>query len=115
VLPTGALLIDTPGMRELQLWDASEGVKDTFDDIEALAAGCHFSDCRHVDEPRCAVKAAVEAGELPAARLESFVKLGAEMRALEARKDVRAQIDERRRARTGGKALKQLYKDRNRA
>src|SRR6185369_17122936 len=63
-LPNGGFLIDTPGMRELQLWDVGEAVKETFDDIEALALECRFSDCRHRDEPRCAVKTAVEEGRL---------------------------------------------------
>ena len=74
VLPNGGLIIDTPGMRELQLWDVGEAVRETFDDIEALAAGCHFTDCRHRDEPRCAVKAAVEDGRLAADRLESYLQ-----------------------------------------
>ncbi len=56
VLPGGGLLIDTPGMRELQLWDVGDAVRETFDDVETLAAACHFTDCRHRDEPRCAVK-----------------------------------------------------------
>src|SRR5262245_5358375 len=60
VLPNGGLLIDTPGMRELQLWDVGNAVRETFDDIDALAVSCHFTDCAHRDEPRCAVKAAVE-------------------------------------------------------
>ena len=68
-LPNGGFLIDTPGMRELQLWDVGEAVSETFDDIEALAGDCRFTDCRHRDEPRCAVKAAVDEGRLPAARL----------------------------------------------
>jgi ribosome biogenesis GTPase len=114
VLPGRGLLIDTPGMRELQLWDVSEATRDTFDDIEALAAGCHFTDCRHVDEPRCAVKAAVEEGTLSADRLASYVKLQDELRALEAKRDVRSQIEEKRRNKTIGRAMKQLYKDRDR-
>ena len=56
MLPEGGLIIDTPGMRELQLWDAAGAVRETFEEIEVLAAGCHFSNCRHRDEPRCAVK-----------------------------------------------------------
>jgi ribosome biogenesis GTPase len=79
MLPGGGLIIDTPGMRELQLWDAAEAVRETFDDIEAVAAGCHFSDCRHRDEPRCAVKTAVAEGKLPADRLESYLKLQSEL------------------------------------
>ncbi len=113
VLPEKGLLIDTPGMRELQLWVA-EAAKEGFEDIQALAEGCRFSDCRHRDEPRCAVKQAVEEGRLAPERLASFLKLEDEARALEARKDVRAQIDEKRRTRTVHKSLKQLYKDRGR-
>ena len=77
------LLIDTPGMRELQLWSQGEGARETFDDILELAAGCHFTDCRHRDEPRCAVKQAIEEGTLAADRLEGFLKLQDEMKSLE--------------------------------
>jgi ribosome biogenesis GTPase len=108
------LLIDTPGMRELQLWDVASAVSETFDDIDALGANCHFTDCRHRDEPRCAVKAAVGEGRLDPSRLASYQKLQDELRVLEARRDVRAQIDEKRRNKTVQRSLKQLYKDRNR-
>lgn len=74
VLPNGALVVDTPGMREFQLWDTGAGT-DAFDDIEELAAECKFRDCGHESEPGCAVRGAVEAGELDAARLESWRKL----------------------------------------
>jgi ribosome biogenesis GTPase len=114
VLPSRSILIDTPGMRELQLWDVSDAAKDTFDDIEQLAASCHFTDCRHKDEPRCAVKAAVTNGALPAERLASYVKLQDELRELDAKRDARAQIEEKRRGKVTGKALKQLYKQRGR-
>jgi ribosome biogenesis GTPase len=79
VLPSGGLIIDTPGMRELQLWDAGEAVQETFDDIDALAAHCHFTDCRHRDEPRCAVKAAVAEGGLASERLASYRRLQDEL------------------------------------
>jgi ribosome biogenesis GTPase len=108
------LLIDTPGMRELQLWDASQAGREAFDDIEALAQECHFTDCRHRDEPRCAVKRAVSEGRLKEERLASFVKLNEELAALDARKDARAIIDEKRRSRVTGKALKQFQKQRGR-
>ncbi|MEO8680042.1 MAG: ribosome small subunit-dependent GTPase A [Vicinamibacterales bacterium] len=113
LLPRGGLLIDTPGMRELQLWGASEGVHESFDDVEALAAGCHFTDCRHRDEPRCAVKQAIEAGTLPAERLASYLKLQDEMKSLDARKNVRAQIEEKRKVKTISQSLKKLYKSRD--
>jgi ribosome biogenesis GTPase len=74
-LPGGCCLIDTPGMRELGLWDAGDGVEQTFADLAALAAGCRFRDCTHAGEPGCAVAAALESGALDAARLASFDKL----------------------------------------
>jgi ribosome biogenesis GTPase len=106
-LPDGGLLIDTPGMRELQLWDVSTAVRETFEDIETLAHGCHFTDCRHRDEPRCAVKAAVEQQELAPARLDSYLKLQDELAFLARQQDERALLDEKRRSKIANKALKQ--------
>ncbi len=84
-LPGGALLVDTPGMRELQLWDnAREGLGGAFPDILALAAGCRFRDCRHEAEPDCALHAAIQAGTLEPARFASFLKLRAELEARDA-------------------------------
>ena len=75
-LGSGALVIDTPGMRELQFWDVDEtSVDETFGDIAAQAAGCRFHDCTHGDEPGCAVRAALEDGTLDEARWQSYVKL----------------------------------------
>jgi len=99
VLPNGGLIIDTPGMRELQLWDVGEAVRETFDDVEALAEGCHFTDCRHRDEPRCAVKAAVEDGRLDAGRFESYHKLQDELVALARQQEERARREQKRRPR----------------
>jgi ribosome biogenesis GTPase len=110
VLPNGGLLIDTPGMRELQLWDVGNAVRDTFDDIDALAASCHFTDCAHRDEPRCAVKAAVEDGSLGADRLDSYLRLQAELAHLERQQDERALNEEKRRSRIGAKSLRQVLK-----
>ena len=112
LLPRGGLLIDTPGMRELQLWGASEGVAETFDDVESLAAGCHFTDCRHREEPRCAVKLAIEEGRLAPERLANYLKLQDEIKSLDARKNVRAQLDEKRKIKTISQSLKKLYKSR---
>jgi ribosome biogenesis GTPase len=106
VLPSGALVIDTPGMRELQLWEGDEGLAATFDDVEALAARCRFRDCSHEREPGCAVREAVAAGTLPADRLESFHKLKHELQHLAVKQDPGAQADERRRWRTIHKAAK---------
>jgi ribosome biogenesis GTPase len=113
-MPGGGLLIDTPGMRELQLWTAPETTTTSFEDIDALAPGCHFSDCRHRSEPRCAVRAAVEAGTLEATRLESFHKLQDETKSLEARQDVRGRIVERAQGKIMSRAVKQLYRGRDR-
>ena len=96
-LPGGALLIDTPGMRELQLWSADAGLTEAFDDIATIAAGCYFADCRHDTEPRCAVKAAVAEGSLAADRLENFHKLQREQANLGRRQDALAQQGEKKR------------------
>ena len=78
-LPKGGVVIDTPGMREFHLWGASEGAKETFPEIEALASGCHFRDCTHTKEKNCAVQTALANGTLPRDRHESFVKLQLEI------------------------------------
>jgi len=81
ILPNGGILLDTPGMREMQFWDSEQGLAKTFDEIEALAPSCRFKDCAHDSEPGCAVKAAVAAGTLGADRLESWTKLRKEAKA----------------------------------
>lgn len=86
LLPSGTLILDTPGMRELRLWDADGGVSATFDDVEALVAACRFHDCQHRTEPNCAVRAALEAGDLDPGRWRSYQKLQRELR-YEANKD----------------------------
>ena len=80
ILPDGCAVLDTPGMRELQLTDAGSGLADVFSDLHELAARCRFNDCRHETEPGCAVLAAVEAGKIDAARLARWQKLLAEDR-----------------------------------
>jgi ribosome biogenesis GTPase len=77
-VPGGGLVIDSPGLREIQLWNADEGIGEAFDDIDALAPSCHFRDCRHEAEPGCVVRAAVEAGTLLPERLASYHKLSRE-------------------------------------
>ncbi len=99
-------------MRELQVWSASDAVRETFDDIEVLAAHCHFTDCRHQGEPRCAVARAVEDGTLPVDRLASFRKLQDEVRHFENRRNVRAQIDDKRKVKTINQSMKKFYKSR---
>jgi ribosome biogenesis GTPase / thiamine phosphate phosphatase len=79
LLSNGALVLDTPGMRELGLWDAEQGVDETFADIVELANSCRFADCSHRFEPGCAVLAAVAAGQIDAARLKSYRRLSHEL------------------------------------
>ena len=95
-IPSGALLIDTPGMRELQLWAGEEVLDSTFAEIAELAAECRFADCSHEHEPGCAVKAALADGSLSGERWTSYRKLQREMRALEVRKDARLRAEARK-------------------
>lgn len=96
-VPGGGVLLDTPGLRSLPLWDAGAGVAATFDDVEGAAAGCRFRDCRHEGEPGCAVRAAVGAGTLDARRVESYHKLVRELDSLEVRQDEHARRAQGRR------------------
>jgi len=84
-MPGGGVLIDTPGLRSLGLWEAEEGMAATFADIEELAVGCRFRDCHHAAEPDCAVRSAMAAGNLDARRLDSYHKLQSELHAAERR------------------------------
>src|SRR5439155_11028444 len=88
--PGGGWVLDTPGLRELALWDAGEGLAAAFDDIAAVADGCRFADCRHESEPGCAVTSAVAAGPIDADRLDAFRKLQREIAALTRERDLRA-------------------------
>lgn len=97
LLPNGGLLIDSPGLRELQLWDINDSVPETFDDIDELAARCKFRDCRHAGEPGCAVQEAVENGLLDADRLASYDKLRREAAYQERKTDKAAQLREKQR------------------
>lgn len=94
VLPSGALLIDTPGMRELQLWGDESGLSGAFPEITALAEGCRFRDCKHEKEPQCAVRLAIDAGTLDESRFDAWRKLERELAYLERRRDVRAMSEE---------------------
>jgi ribosome biogenesis GTPase len=97
LLPGGGLLIDTPGMRELQLWGGEEGVHEAFDDIDALAENCRFRDCKHDAEPGCAVRAALENGSLDRARYASYQKLQKEILYHERLVDKTASLKEKQR------------------
>ena len=106
-LPGGALLVDTPGLRELQLWsDDGAGLAAAFDDVSSFATECRFTDCGHGNEPGCAVRAAEADGRLPPERLASYLKLQAELRALELRDDPLKRRAERGRHRAAFKSLR---------
>lgn len=95
LLPEGGIVIDTPGMRELQLWDSEEGLEHSFSDVEELAANCKFRDCKHDSEPGCAVQEAIESGGLEASRFESYLKLQRELAYLERKTNKKLQKEER--------------------
>jgi ribosome biogenesis GTPase len=95
VCPAELLVIDTPGMRELQLWSAESGLAQTFDDIAALSESCRFADCAHASEPGCAVAMAIESGALDAERLASWRKLSREAARAELQRDALAAAAQR--------------------
>jgi len=95
-LPSGGLILDTPGMRELALWDADAGVSTVFDDVQALAGQCRFSDCRHEGEPGCAVRLAIASGELDEDRWRAWEKLQAELAYEHRKEDPRAAQENRK-------------------
>ena len=98
------MILDTPGMRELQLWDAD--LRQTFGDVEEIAARCRFADCSHDREPDCAVQAALADGTLAADRWESYVKLQRELAALEVRRDVQARREQQRQHKIRARAMR---------
>ncbi len=97
LLPCGGLLLDTPGMREIQLWNAEAGLGKSFADVGSLSESCRYADCGHDSEPGCAVRQAVEQGVLDHGRLESYLKLRKELDYLERKQDVRAALKEKKR------------------
>jgi ribosome biogenesis GTPase / thiamine phosphate phosphatase len=112
-LPGGGMVIDTPGMRELQLWDAPGGLSQTFSDIETFAERCRFRDCRHIEEPGCSVQAALRAHQLSPERFESYLKLQRELDYLERKQDVAARAEHNRQWKRLHKAARNLYKNRD--
>jgi ribosome biogenesis GTPase / thiamine phosphate phosphatase len=95
-LPCGSLVLDSPGMRELQLWEADEGMQTAFEEIETYARQCRFRDCRHRQEPGCAVREALRQGTLDEARYQSYEKLQRELRHLAIKQDLNARRNEKR-------------------
>jgi ribosome biogenesis GTPase len=111
-LPGGGALIDTPGMRELQLWAGVESVGEVFGEIAALAAECRFGDCSHANEPGCAVAEALRAGALAQDRWESYRKLCAEAHRHEAMADARVAQEDKRKLKRMMKDVRRLYQSR---
>jgi ribosome biogenesis GTPase / thiamine phosphate phosphatase len=111
---SGALLMDTPGMRELSLWEADEGLAATFADVEAVAARCKFSDCAHEGEPGCALDEALARGEVARDRVESWKKLRGEIADNERRRDARLGADDRKNVRTLQRALRARLRQKGR-
>jgi ribosome biogenesis GTPase len=95
-LPGGALLVDTPGLREVQLWSADDGIEQAFADVDELAVDCRFNDCAHRREPGCAVQAAIDEGHLPRERLQSYRALQRELERLAAKQDARLRSERRK-------------------
>ncbi|OZM58440.1 ribosome small subunit-dependent GTPase A [Lottiidibacillus patelloidae] len=95
VIPSGGIIIDTPGMREIQLTDSEDGLSSTFHDIEELAELCRYRDCTHENEPKCAVKNAIDEGTLSADRLQSYRKLQREIHYIARKENQRLQLLEK--------------------
>jgi len=113
LVPDGGVIIDSPGMRELQLWNDAGDVDATFADVAALAVRCRFRDCAHAGEPGCAVRAAVERGALPAERLASYHKQARELAWLERKADPVARAEETARWKALHKAARKRYRQKH--
>jgi ribosome biogenesis GTPase len=112
LLSGGGMLIDTPGMRELQLWGGEAGITEAFEDIEELAAGCKFRNCTHTHEPGCEVRRAIEGGELDEGRYRNYLKLQREIAYHNRKADPAAQQQEKERQKKLTSAVKRFYKKR---
>lgn len=113
MLSSGAMVIDTPGLRELQLWNAGEGLFQTFADIDELAAQCRFGDCRHENEPGCAVQAALGSGIIDTGRWESWRKLQCEQEFLLRKINPQARQAEKKRVKVIMRQVKDKYQNRD--
>jgi ribosome biogenesis GTPase / thiamine phosphate phosphatase len=110
LLPGGGILIDTPGMREVQLWQSEEGMGESFSDVEKAASSCRFRDCQHHNEPGCAVRAAIQDGRLDESRFNSYKKLLKELAYIDRKVDKKAQADEKRHWKSINKEIRQKNK-----
>ncbi|BAZ05934.1 ribosome small subunit-dependent GTPase A [Calothrix sp. NIES-3974] len=109
-LPTGGLIIDTPGMRELQIWSGEEGISESFADIAELAQQCRFRDCQHEHEPGCAVRQALQEGSLDASRFANYQKLQKEIKYMERKQDQREYLAEKEKWKKITKAMRNYQK-----
>jgi len=107
-LPDAGMIIDTPGMRELQLWESEGGLQGTFEDVESLGSSCRFRDCSHENEPGCAVLEAVRNGLLPAVRLESYRKLKKELRFIESKHNQSVRMAEKKNSKEISKCIRKI-------
>jgi ribosome biogenesis GTPase len=110
LVPDGGALIDGPGVRELKLWDA-EGIEAAYEDVAEVGARCRFRDCRHEDEPGCAVRAAVEEGTLDPERVAGLRKLEAEARSAAARHGGHGALETKRRAKILSRTIRRYFAD----
>lgn len=110
LLPNGALIIDTPGMRELQLWQGISELDTTFQDIDALADECRFKDCQHEAEPGCRVQEALTTGDLAKERFQSYLKLQRELAYEQRKQNERLKLAEKQKWKQIAKNQKQNYK-----
>jgi ribosome biogenesis GTPase len=113
VLPNGGIIIDTPGLRELQLWTGEEGMQDSFDDIEKLAENCRFRNCKHEAEPNCAVKQALANGMLDPGRYEGFQKLQSESFFQTTKHDKNLQQQKKERDKKNAKQINDKHRNRD--
>lgn len=112
MLKNGTMIIDTPGMRELGMWDVSEGLNATFNDIEELASRCKFGDCSHGSEPGCVVRESLESGELSIERWKNYTKLRKEIKFAEKKESISAMLKKKTEQKNIAKFQKSLTKDR---
>lgn len=113
LLPSGGLIIDTPGMREIQLWEGERGVEEAFDEIEAIMENCKFTDCTHTNEPGCAILEALDSGELTDERYKSYLKLKREAKYFERKNSKREMITEKKKWKAITKSMRKHNKYKN--
>lgn len=111
LLPSGGLIIDTPGTRELGLWDIDSGITETFGDIEGIALGCKFKDCKHEKEPGCKVREALVDGILDSKRLDSYVKLKKELKYIEAKNQHASRVKEKKKMKNSKDHKFKIYQE----